>query len=280
MEKLKIGHKGSHVKRLQLLLNTWMLPPYNYLFRPALPRLREDGSFGPITQERLRGFQKYRFIPQTGEADYPTILMLHPWTTLKLDLEYKVPRLSDRPLFEPVPPLRKSGKFDLNLEFTDSWGMEKNVVVSKDSKTEDKNWEFKRTLEAEIKIASIGLLKPAELTVSGAFTPVGSGIEAKAKLKWEDLWEIGPVHLSPYSSFSAESDAFRNFAIKPSLGAELKLDLFTLKNGSKGSLELDGGFGVRKFLLQDTDDHKPTWSVPFEGSALFKIEFGGAGKKK
>ena len=49
MDKLKIGSKGPKVKQLQLTLNAWMLPPYNRLIYPVLPRLRDDGLFGPVT---------------------------------------------------------------------------------------------------------------------------------------------------------------------------------------------------------------------------------------
>ena len=63
---LTIGSSGSKVLQLQKQLNRIS---ENY---PALPKVAEDGIYGPATANAVKTFQKIFNLPQTGSVDYPT----------------------------------------------------------------------------------------------------------------------------------------------------------------------------------------------------------------
>lgn len=63
---LNIGVSGPKVLQLQRQLNRIA---QNY---PAIPRVSEDGVFGPSTANSVRIFQQIFNLPQSGIVDYPT----------------------------------------------------------------------------------------------------------------------------------------------------------------------------------------------------------------
>ncbi|MCH5258644.1 MAG: peptidoglycan-binding protein [Lachnospiraceae bacterium] len=63
---LGIGASGDKVLQMQQQLNRIS---QNY---PAIPRVAEDGIYGPSTAEAVRTFQGVFNLPQTGIVDYPT----------------------------------------------------------------------------------------------------------------------------------------------------------------------------------------------------------------
>ena len=64
--ELSIGSSGSKVRQLQEQLNAIAR---NY---PAIPRVSEDGIYGPLTAESVRVFQSVFGLPVTGVVDYRT----------------------------------------------------------------------------------------------------------------------------------------------------------------------------------------------------------------
>ncbi|MDR2888633.1 MAG: peptidoglycan-binding protein [Lachnospiraceae bacterium] len=63
---LQEGSSGESVKTAQHQLNRIA---DNY---PAIPKLAEDGAYGPLTAEAVKTFQKIFGLPQTGTIDYAT----------------------------------------------------------------------------------------------------------------------------------------------------------------------------------------------------------------
>ena len=63
---LTVGASGQKVLQMQEQLNR-IAQDY-----PALPRISEDGVFGPGTEEAVRKFQSIFGLPATGVVDYPT----------------------------------------------------------------------------------------------------------------------------------------------------------------------------------------------------------------
>ena len=63
---LTVGASGQKVLQMQEQLNRI---GQNY---PAIPRVSEDGIFGPATEEAVRTFQSVFGLPSTGIVDYPT----------------------------------------------------------------------------------------------------------------------------------------------------------------------------------------------------------------
>jgi len=63
-EILKIGYKGKLIKEAQRLLTKHGFA------------CREDGDFGPKTQNIVKQFQKSKSLPETGEVDKPTWVAL------------------------------------------------------------------------------------------------------------------------------------------------------------------------------------------------------------
>ena len=66
LEPLRLGDRGEDVSRLQYLLSVVGQ------FIQSVPVPAVDGIFGPATRESLRSFQRYRGLPETGEADERT----------------------------------------------------------------------------------------------------------------------------------------------------------------------------------------------------------------
>ena len=63
---LDIGASGSKVLQIQEQLNA-ISQAY-----PALPRVNEDGIYGPLTKASVRKFQNIFGLPETGIVDYST----------------------------------------------------------------------------------------------------------------------------------------------------------------------------------------------------------------
>lgn len=63
---LRRGSTGTKVKQLQQQLNRIA---QNY---PLLPKIAEDGIYGPATENAVRVFQEVFGLPATGVVDYPT----------------------------------------------------------------------------------------------------------------------------------------------------------------------------------------------------------------
>ena len=63
---LNIGASGDKVLQMQQQLNRIA---QNY---PAIPKVAEDGIYGPATADAVRTFQGVFNLPQTGVVDYPT----------------------------------------------------------------------------------------------------------------------------------------------------------------------------------------------------------------
>lgn len=63
---LDIGASGSKVLQIQEQLNA-ISQAY-----PALPRVNEDGIYGPLTKASVRKFQNIFGLPETGIVDYNT----------------------------------------------------------------------------------------------------------------------------------------------------------------------------------------------------------------
>ena len=63
---LTIGSTGDKVRQIQQQLNRIA---QNY---PAIPRIAEDGIFGPATANAVRTFQRVFGLAPTGIVDYPT----------------------------------------------------------------------------------------------------------------------------------------------------------------------------------------------------------------
>lgn len=63
---LNIGASGDKVLQMQQQLNRIA---QNY---PAIPKVAEDGIYGPATADAVRTFQGVFNLPQTGIVDYPT----------------------------------------------------------------------------------------------------------------------------------------------------------------------------------------------------------------
>lgn len=64
--ELSLGSSGSKVRQLQEQLNAIS---GNY---PAIPRVNEDGIYGPLTQAAVEVFQSVFGLPVTGVVDYRT----------------------------------------------------------------------------------------------------------------------------------------------------------------------------------------------------------------
>ncbi|MDD6194818.1 MAG: peptidoglycan-binding protein [Lachnospiraceae bacterium] len=64
--ELSIGSSGSKVRQLQEQLNAIS---NNY---PAIPKVNEDGVYGPLTAESVEEFQSIFGLPVTGVVDYRT----------------------------------------------------------------------------------------------------------------------------------------------------------------------------------------------------------------
>lgn len=64
--ELSIGSSGSKVRQLQEQLNAISR---NY---PAIPKVNEDGVYGPLTAEAVEEFQSIFGLPVTGVVDYRT----------------------------------------------------------------------------------------------------------------------------------------------------------------------------------------------------------------
>ena len=63
---LGIGSKGTPVRTIQNQLNA-ISNSY-----PAIPKVPEDGIYGPATAEAVRTFQRIFGLPQTGVVDFKT----------------------------------------------------------------------------------------------------------------------------------------------------------------------------------------------------------------
>jgi len=63
---LEIGSRGEKVRQLQSQLNT-IATAY-----PLIPKIAEDGIYGPATAEAVRVFQSVFSLGQTGITDFPT----------------------------------------------------------------------------------------------------------------------------------------------------------------------------------------------------------------
>ena len=63
---LEIGSQGTTVRTIQNQLNA-ISNSY-----PAIPKVAEDGIYGPATAEAVRTFQKIFGLPQTGVVDFKT----------------------------------------------------------------------------------------------------------------------------------------------------------------------------------------------------------------
>ncbi len=63
---LTVGASGDKVRTLQMQLNRIAR---NY---PAIPKIAEDGVYGPLTADAVRTFQGIFNLPQTGVTDYAT----------------------------------------------------------------------------------------------------------------------------------------------------------------------------------------------------------------
>lgn len=63
---LEIGSSGEKVRQIQEQLNV-IAGAY-----PLIPKIQEDGIYGPATAEAVRVFQSVFGLPQTGEVDYRT----------------------------------------------------------------------------------------------------------------------------------------------------------------------------------------------------------------
>lgn len=67
MSTVRLGNRGTEVRRLQLLLNSLLVPR---------PGLRPDGGFGQRTEAAVRTFQASKGLPANGIVD------LRTWTAL------------------------------------------------------------------------------------------------------------------------------------------------------------------------------------------------------
>ena len=65
---MKPGDLGTDVKKLQEYLNRW-----GRKVRTNAPELIKDGDYGPITKQRVREFQEWATLDQTGVANPITI---------------------------------------------------------------------------------------------------------------------------------------------------------------------------------------------------------------
>ena len=63
---LEIGSSGDKVRQMQEQLNV-IADAY-----PAIPKIQEDGIYGPATAEAVRVFQSVFGLPVTGTVDYRT----------------------------------------------------------------------------------------------------------------------------------------------------------------------------------------------------------------
>ncbi len=63
---LTVGASGDKIRTLQMQLNRIAR---NY---PAIPKIAEDGVYGPLTADAVRTFQGIFNLPQTGVTDYAT----------------------------------------------------------------------------------------------------------------------------------------------------------------------------------------------------------------
>ena len=63
---LEEGSSGEKVRQMQEQLNV-IAEAY-----PALPKITEDGIYGPATERAVRDFQSVFGLPVTGKVDYPT----------------------------------------------------------------------------------------------------------------------------------------------------------------------------------------------------------------
>lgn len=63
---LENGSRGEKVRQIQEQLNE-ISKAY-----PLIPKIQEDGIYGPVTEEAVRVFQSVFGLPQTGKVDYRT----------------------------------------------------------------------------------------------------------------------------------------------------------------------------------------------------------------
>jgi hypothetical protein len=76
---LRLGYQGHDVWALQVNLNDWRQVG-------ALPRLAEDGNFGPQTDRGVRTFQRRRLAPTLGEEQIDGVAGVTTQRYLALDL--------------------------------------------------------------------------------------------------------------------------------------------------------------------------------------------------
>lgn len=268
MERLTIGTKGPQVKALQTLLNFWMLPPVNYRTRPALPRLLEDGMFGPVTRDRLRDFQRTRGLIDNGEADFPTQLQLQPWASLHGEFLIRPLRLGGS---TAAPASGKKPDDDgWRVAITNSGSTEETIWTSGDTKSKV---EGNYKIGAEGTFPSLYILNPWRIAISAEYASPSGGLEAKMKFGLQDWRTKGPASLSPYFALSAETERLRNLSGKGLAGVEIGLQLTKPKTKPEVTVKVDVSAGARLFIIGDKDNQKPRWSVPLEQSFGFEVKF-------
>lgn len=276
LENLRIGCCGLRTKHLQLTLNAWMMPPYNRFIYPALPKLRDDGLFGPVTQERLCKFQRFRLVPESGEVDFPTLLALNPVTKFKIDLRptgRSLKLTGENPLWKGVPPLPEksappsSGKEDgPKVELSTAFGR----TLWKSGVVEPGDYDFTTKQVFEAEIASYTLRGPLKLGLLGAFTPESGGLEGSVQLSLEDVLKKGPFAVTPNFTFGVESERFRNLVPKLSLGLEVGFDVPRIPGAT---LSLGTGVGAAVEFPLTGDDRKSTFTVPLDMNLNFQYKF-------
>src|ERR1700694_6196781 len=106
MQRLRIRSLGPDVRRVQQTLNGCMLPPINRFASPAMPRLVEDGVFGPKTRAMVCEFQRLNGVRVDGIVGPVTSYLLFPYIsfTAKLAGQGRIQGISQ----QTNPPLSRS----------------------------------------------------------------------------------------------------------------------------------------------------------------------------
>lgn len=240
------GCTGLDVKELQAALNF-------HVRSPATP-LATDGIFGPLTDARVREFQKLSGITADGDVGPITIGALYRTLLVPIEADI-VPRqpVGGRQGFAPAGPGRPEGPEppprvpfpprvppapQSRMAASEGFELESKLTFNPLAKSGDSR--FKLSFNLSLPWPAF-LPKPLKLELEGSPPGIGK-FEMDAKLKLPLEYQVNRrITLTPYffAGAGVSQDHFKDLNL--GAGAALKLKLLETRGGWTLGVEADGG---------------------------------------
>jgi hypothetical protein len=272
---LSIGCSGPRVTELQAALNF-------HIRKPATP-LKPDGKFGPLTDARVREFQRLAKIKVDGIAGPQTAEALSRRVVGTLDVQVKPKETEQRtkpnrysvfgPLgtprlqLAPIAPLQVNNGLpdkptpsapQTKQASSDGWELKSRFTFDPLAKPSKGTHPFALSLSLELPWP-VFLPEPLKLDIDTSLDPNGHhDLAAKIKIPFKIHKKNDYVEFKPYFSVGAGIEQYHFSDVNAAAGASLRVFIFRdlLIPGSTLGVEADGGAKYKHSLEKNEGELK------------------------